>query len=356
MSFTVPSADKKIDGSGPMAGPRARLRRGPPLRCAFGSALLVLSLCSAKPSLAADAPGRAVSAADRAAAQVLFDQGRELMERGRPEEACPRFEESERLESGLGTQFNLADCYEAVGRVASAYTLFLEVAARAKAAGQTRREQVARERAAAVEAKLPTLVISVAPGQPGDVQIERDGSLVGSPQLGLAVPIDPGKHQVRAFGPGVVPWTMEVDVPKAPGVHTVNVPRLEPLSQDSWFSLSGSPTKTAGLAALGVSAVAIGVGTGFAIHAHSRNQDSKEAGCSGQGCPTPESLALRRSALTAGDRATWAIGIGGVGLAAAAVLLWVWPDPERVAGEDMAWRLIPSLGVNEGALGVEAAF
>ena len=59
-------------------------------------------------------PAHGASPADRAAAQALFEQGRDLMARDRAEEACPRFEESQRLDSGLGTQFHLATCYEAV--------------------------------------------------------------------------------------------------------------------------------------------------------------------------------------------------------------------------------------------------
>ena len=71
--------------------------------------------------------------ANVAAAEALFERGRELMAQRRVKEACPLFEESQRLDAGIGTQFNLAACYEAAGRFASAYTLFLEVAEAARA-------------------------------------------------------------------------------------------------------------------------------------------------------------------------------------------------------------------------------
>src|SRR6476620_2846381 len=67
----------------------------------------------------------------RAAAQALFDSARTLMAQGNFNDACPKLEESQRLDPGVGTQFNLAVCYEAIGRNASAWSLFLEVAASA---------------------------------------------------------------------------------------------------------------------------------------------------------------------------------------------------------------------------------
>jgi len=60
--------------------------------------------------------------ADVAAAQALFERGRALMAQRRVAQACPLFEESQRLDAGIGTQYNLANCYEAMGRFASAYT------------------------------------------------------------------------------------------------------------------------------------------------------------------------------------------------------------------------------------------
>jgi len=89
---------------------------------------------------------------------------------GRYDEACPRFEKSVEVDAGLGTEFNLADCWERIGLRAKARTLFLEVAEKAHAVGQVDREQAARARAAALLPKavdatpptttVPTVVIS----------------------------------------------------------------------------------------------------------------------------------------------------------------------------------------------------
>src|SRR5262245_18728599 len=60
---------------------------------------------------------------DSAAAQALFDQGRKLMESERWAEACPKLEESQRLDPAGGTLLHLALCREHEGRIATAWVL-----------------------------------------------------------------------------------------------------------------------------------------------------------------------------------------------------------------------------------------
>ena len=96
-------------------------------------------------ALAAGTLCRQASAADPATATMLFNEGRRLVSAGHYPEACPKFEESERLDPGIGTQFNLADCYQHIDRFASAWALFLDVASSAGGTGQQARENLARK-------------------------------------------------------------------------------------------------------------------------------------------------------------------------------------------------------------------
>ncbi len=190
------------------------------------SLTLALALCLPLAGGAGEARG-----ADTATAQVLFDEAKKLMAAGKHAEACPKLEESQKLDPGVGTQYNLASCYEQIGRVASAWSLFIEVAATSKAAGQPEREKVARQRAAALEPKLTRLAVNAPANAPADLKVTRDGQPIGQAQWGTAVPVDPGKHTVTAQVPGRVPFTATVELTE-PGATTA----VDITSPDTWAS------------------------------------------------------------------------------------------------------------------------
>jgi hypothetical protein len=253
-----------------------------------------------------------------AAAQALFEQGRELLRQGRPEDACPKFEESQRLDAGLGTQFNLADCYEQLGKLASAHALFTEVAESARASGQKEREQVARERAAAVEPRASKLLIVVPTREMAGLRVERDGVEVARAQWDVPVPVDPGVHRLRAWGPGLSEWASEVTVPEGGAVHDVTV--LVSEEREFFEPLH----RKLGLAAAGVGVLGVSLGSFFGVRAIMKKN---QAGCDGRECDSAESGDLRDEARSAGDLATVTMGIGAAGLATAAVLFWIVSEP-----------------------------
>src|SRR5260221_419371 len=159
---------------------------------------------------AASFPGAAradSSLTDKAAAQTLFDEGRKLMAAGKLAEACPKLAESQKLDPGVGTQFNLADCYERLGQTASAWAGFLEAASTARAMGQGDREKVAKERAGTLAPRLSRLTITSSEGTPpAGLDIKKDGAPVGRALWGTAIPVDPGSHLVEVSAPGKKTW------------------------------------------------------------------------------------------------------------------------------------------------------
>src|SRR5215813_2007004 len=92
----------------------------------------------------------AANADDVATSQALFDKARELTKQNKWAEACPLFEESQKLAPTNNTLYYLADCQQHVGKTASAWANFTAVADKAKAAGEAAKEGFARKRADAL--------------------------------------------------------------------------------------------------------------------------------------------------------------------------------------------------------------
>lgn len=139
---------------------------------------------------------------DRAAAEALFEKGRQAMGSGDYDGACADFEESNRLDPAPGTMANLASCEEKRGHLSSAWQWFEEV--EAKLAPDDPRRQYTADRAAALKARLAVLTIRLAPGSPADSKVQRDSVELHRASLGVALPVDPGAHRVTVSVPGRV--------------------------------------------------------------------------------------------------------------------------------------------------------
>jgi hypothetical protein len=335
---------------------------------------LLLAL-AASPALA-QAPSKDV----RAAAVALFDEGRALMAAGKHAEACPKLAESQQLDPGIGTLFNLSDCYERIGRTATAWLGFRDVASQALAAGQTEREKVARQRAAALEPRLSKLSVVVsAEGQAKGVKVQRDGVAVGEALWGTPVPVDPGAHAVSAEAPGRAPWEKSVRVDQ-PGVVTVEVPPLaEERAAPAPRAPGEAPTATpraapippraaapaapagawrspAGIVAMGAGAVGVGAGTALAFMAKSKFDESNDTGhCNAEGQCDSTGLALRDDAVAQGNIAT-AVFVAGAALAVGGAILWLSapPSDERALTDPAPARL--AVGVGPGGVALRGAF
>lgn len=136
-------------------------------------------------------------------AQTLFMEAMKLMAKKQFAEACGKLAKSQELDPGMGTQFRLAECYEKLGRVASAYDQYTSVADAAKNANKQDREALARRRAAALEPKVAKLTINIAPSVaslPG-VEVTRDGAPLDRRLWGTPIPVDPGDHIVTVRAP-----------------------------------------------------------------------------------------------------------------------------------------------------------
>lgn len=277
------------------------------------------------------APLHAQTAEDSAAAQGLFDSAKALMAQGRMQEACPKLEESQRLEPRSGTELNLARCYELTGRLASAWTKYLEAAALSRSEGNEARENGARDLATALAPRVPKLVVQVAPeARLPDLMVSRDDSVVGPPQWGTEIPVDAGRHKLFARAPGHRYWQTVTVVQGEGTTTTVTVPRLvESSASHAPRTAAGTGLGTQRILALvagGVGVVGLGVGTGFGVAAMSKHSDA-EKGCTGTACTTAAAANAGNEAHDAGNIATIGLIVGAVGVAAGVTLWFTAPAP-----------------------------
>jgi hypothetical protein len=315
--------------------------------------VFVLAVC-----LAALARPAAAQSDTKAASVAAFDEAARLMGEGQVAEACLKYAESQRLDPQLGTLLYLADCLEKNGQTASAWAAFRE-AAELAAQRHDARQQVAEERAHALAPRLSKLQINVPPDvDQSTLHIERNDVVVGRALWGAPTPTDPGPHTITVSAPGRRTWKTSAVVRADGSTTIVNVPELEPETPHSPESslspspvasrpssepatndrgLSPSPPRWTALAAAGVGLVGLGVGTVFGLTSKSK-RDQADKYCDGNTCTDPRGVELKDEALAAGDVSTVAFVVGGVGLAAGAVL-WFVTSPSRANESAAGFRL-----------------
>jgi hypothetical protein len=264
-------------------------------------------------------------------ADELFRQAKALTDSGTYDGACPKLEESRRLDPALGTEFNLADCYEHTHREPEAYELFSVVATEAHVAGKDARERESRARMKALEPRIARVHIVSSTPAPAHLWLDGRELAKGSEDVFTS----PGRHVVDATADGREPWHQDLTV-EAGGIVELRVPELRllsattPVSPPPAAQAAPAPTERAGPGAGrtsaivlgGVGVVGIGVGTVMgilSISAHGRASGS---------CPDPNACGDKQAAnawttaTTDGNLSTAGF-VAGIGLLAGATVLWL---------------------------------
>jgi hypothetical protein len=319
---------------------------------------------------------------DATTAEVLFRQGKQMLEAKDYAHACPMLAESYRLDPATGALLALATCHEQQGRLATAWSEFAEAATRAQREGRADRVAVAKERVQAIEPKLSTLTITVTAeiaGLPG-FELRRDGVGLGKVVFGVPVPVDGGDHVVEVVANGKNTFKTSVSVARESDKKTVVVSSLEDVAPPmlpvapaaaglapglvapppgtfgiavatpSPASSGLRPAQVAGLALGGVGLVGIVVGSVFGLSAISKNNDS---GCGPSTCPNATALQARNDARSAGTVSTIGFVAGGV-LAATGVTLLVLGGQKQA--EKASISVTPAVARNQWELSLRGAF
>jgi hypothetical protein len=283
------------------------------------------------PALATAAP------TDSAAqAELLFDQGKKLLEAGDLAAACPKFAESARLDPGVGVALFLGDCYQREGKTASAWAAFRDAEQLAMKQGDKARERIAHERATLLDAKLVKLVI-VAKDPPPGLVVKRDGLVIGLPSLGIDVPVDPGVHTVEASAPGFQTWTSNAVIASTTKLTRLEIPPLVAVLEEKPLPVTPPPpeenadpgrtTRTIGLTLGAVGVAGLVTSVIFGLSARSAYDASNEGGhCDADNACDAQGLSDRDSAFARGTVATVFGAVGAAALIGGAVLYFTAPS------------------------------
>lgn len=284
---------------------------------------------------------------DPVAAEALFAEGQALMTQGDYERACPKLEESYRLDPATGALYAVALCHERQGRFASAWVEFMDVASRANAERYPGREQLAREHAEALKGRLSFLTVRVEEAaRLRGLVVTRNGVELGPAAWGMAIPIDPGRHEVVASAPGRVPWKFTLAVGPEPKNETVTVPQLALVPRQPntavtapadatpsppvdttprWFGMKLTSRRVAGIAFGAAGVASLGLATYSTVRAVQKDADS-DRDCGANGVCGDQGNRDRLAAFAAADLATIS-GIAGGVLLGAGVTLFLLGDP-----------------------------
>ncbi len=306
------------------------------------------------------------TAADKKAADALFEEGRVHVEAGEYALGCPKLLASFKLDPTVGTLLNLADCHQRAGQTATAYEKFQEALALAKKLNRADREKTARERLEALEPKLTQL--SVVLKDTGELTLTRDGSPFTREDAKAPFRVDPGPHTLFVSAPGKKAFSVTVEATEPGKTYTVEIPVLAAEGEEPKAAVAkpkpsdqapepapSSARRTTGLVVGGIGLVVAGVGGYFGLRTFSSWSDS-EARCNDKGCDR-EGVDLATDAKTSGFLSTIGLAAGGVLFTTGLVLFLTAPSAKAgPARLEKKARLLPSVGPGNVGLTLGGSF
>jgi hypothetical protein len=301
---------------------------------------------------AGTAASPAAADGDHEKASATFEAARAAIAAGDCASAIPKLEESLAYEPSVGAHLSIADCYEQVDLVAAWRKL--QEAAELAAAKNDPREGIARDRAAALEPRLPMLRLALTPAGAdlSALAVRIDGSLEPLLRRRGSIPTTPGAHEIEVSLPHKKTWrgrlvagsagtVVEVDVPIEDEVATVPGPaaataRLRGAPKSPADEAShGRAQQTAALWTGGAGLAGIVAGAVFGVIAISDSAQLRDA-CGGDihvcmhmSSSVPPEL-LQSRARTAAAVSTIGFIVGGAALAAGIVLYTTAPSSRPI--------------------------
>lgn len=290
-------------------------------------------------------------------------------------DACPKLEESERLDPAVGTLLYLGECYERIGKTASAWATFREASSLASTSNQPDRARIAAGRAQELEPKLSRLSIELAPdvSRIAGVVVKRGSQKIEPSLYGTPLPVDPGDYRVEVSAPGYEVWSTPIKVEAGGASASVRVPGLvkapesaKPVSDTPADKAKSAPMaplaprkadeglttqQTLGLVVGAVGLVGVGLGSYFGIRAIKRNSDADTYCSEAKLCQDQKGVDLSDKARNDATAANIAFAAGAVLIGTGTVLYLTGGrgDSDRVA-------LVPLLAPGTAAASLSGRF
>ena len=326
------------------------------------------------PGPAQQAPPPNVTDEQRAVARAAAAAGVDLLQQGRYAEALDRFQRAEALVHAPTHLLYIARTQVKLGQLVEASETYLKVTHEVLAADAPHAfvdaQASAAQEAKELDARIPTLLIRVEGAGASDATVTMDGTPLPAAMIGIAAPINPGTHTLRAVGKDgtsaesrvkLSPGSRETVILQLRAAEPAPAPASAPAAATS--PAPGGETappasgpelgKVLGWIGVGVGVAGLAVGTVFVAINRTKRTDA-DAMCSSAGCPVASRPQIQSLDQQADDAATGAwIGYvaGGALLATGLVLLFTSGEAKK---NDASSGLHPWIG--PGAGGVTGEF
>lgn len=306
------------------------------------------------------------AAADVAAARALGQEGMKLADAGNCADAVDRLTRAEKMYHAPTTLARLGECQIATGKVVEGTENLNRVIREVLPANAPPPFFAAQERAktlyAEAKPKIAMLKIAVAV-QPGvEPIVTIDGERVPVANLNTNRPTNPGTHQIEATAAGFKKTSQKIQLAEG-GADSValtleadpNAPKEERVGEKPLVAPPAEPepqkksSVVAPVVAFGVGAAGLAVGAIFGAMAMGKKGELEDVcGPNRTACPASSQSDLD-SGKTFGTVSTIGFVVGGVGVAAGAVML-ITGWPKTSAARSGSVTVEPRVGLGSFAL------
>lgn len=224
-------------------------------------------------------------AGNKEKADALFTKGKKLAAEKRYADACPAFEQSMKLDPAIGTQLNIAKCYEDWGRIGKALVAYRAAEKMAKDAKDPREPKI-HALVEALDPNVPRLTIKLPKdANPTGIVVRLDSQPMTT--FGQQLIIDPGPHTIEYTIDGGPKKQRTIPVERGGDSEiTLDIPKDRVLEKETDVEPStetptapGRNQRIGGVMLAGAGVIAIGVSSVMTLSAKGKYDDALEMYC-----------------------------------------------------------------------------